>query len=525
MYTIISAEEFDIGAHDDSYQELRDTVQRSFLEEMGLDGEQLFRTDATGLFQVYLESLPEGIRQQYNCSCCRSFIHRYGGLVRVDDSGKTHAVMWSREPSGVFAIPVRRMREIVEKAHITGTFEPAGQLGYSQTGPWKHLMVQVPQHMVHRADPCEVEAAKNQEYTLLGSAVGKCSTRSVETAVNLLRSGTLYRGDQVLGRAEWFLDVLNRVHGNRNGRNLLWKAAASAPAGFCHITSGVLGTLLEDIMDGLKLEEIQRRFREKMDPTQYQRPQALPKEGNVRRAEELAEKLQLANALKRRFARLEEIQTLWRAPSLGGREGGVFAGVPTRTAKTENDALTPRANMTWVKFRDTVLPRASKIEFLVKPGRDNFCAIVTAEDPEAVPILQWDSPERRNPFSIYVYRGGSTPDTWGLTPGYCKVTAVTLQPSLWQPGFEFKGKSVIFVLEGCRDRRNSGLALFPEILKSEFHEIRATIEAYSDSHSLSGFEEASACGFVLFGSANSWSNTFRVTTGTGTTIYTLDRWD
>lgn len=62
----------------------------------------------------------------------------------------------------------------------------------------------------------------------------------------------------MLGRAEWFLDVLNRVNGN--GRNLLWKAAASAPVGFCHITSGVLGTLLEGIMDGLNLDRIQRRF-------------------------------------------------------------------------------------------------------------------------------------------------------------------------------------------------------------------------------------------------------------------------
>ena len=93
----------------------------------------------------------------------------------------------------------------------------------------------------------------------------------------------------MLGRAEWFLDVLNRVNGNRNGRNLLWKAAASAPVGFCHITSGVLGKLLEGIMDGLNLDRIQRWFREMMDPSQYQRPQELPKEGNVRRAEDLGD--------------------------------------------------------------------------------------------------------------------------------------------------------------------------------------------------------------------------------------------
>ena len=140
-----------------------------------------------------------------------------------------------------------------------------------------------------------------------------------------------YRGDQVLGRAEWFLDVLNRVNGNRDGRNLLWKAAASAPVGFCHITSGVLGKLLEGIMDGLNLDRIQRRF-----------------------------------------ARLEEIETLWKAPAPADHEGGVFAGVPTRTAKPKSDDLTPRVNMTWVKFRDTVLPRATKIEFQVRQGKGQF---------------------------------------------------------------------------------------------------------------------------------------------------------
>ena len=48
-----------------------------------------------------------------------------------------------------------------------------------------------------------------------------------------------------------------------------------------------------------------------------------------------------------------------------------------------------------------------------------------------------------------------------------------------QAGKEHHGAGVLFVLAGARESRQDGSALFPEILKSEFHGIRSVIEAYS----------------------------------------------
>ncbi len=109
-----------------------------------------------------------------------------------------------------------------------------------------------------------------------------------------------------------------------------------------------------------------------------------------------------------------------------------------------------------------------KIEFYVPGKEECYTAILTAEDQEAPPIILWDTEENRNPFSWYVYSGGSTPSRWNLLRGYVEVTGVTLQPNLWQPGYEHRGASVIFILNGAkdRDRRSTGLALFPEVLKS-----------------------------------------------------------
>lgn len=81
----------------------------------------------------------------------------------------------------------------------------------------------------------------------------------------------------------------------------------------------------------------------------------------------------------------------------------------------------PPVTMTWRKFMETVLPLAEEIEYQVK-SVDNFSAILTASYEDAPPILQWDKEEQRNPFSWYVYSGGSNASKWNVSTGYQKVT-------------------------------------------------------------------------------------------------------
>lgn len=156
----------------------------------------------------------------------------------------------------------------------------------------------------------------------------------------------------------------------------------------------------------------------------------------------------------------------------------------------------------------------------------NFCALVTAVNPDAPPIIQWDREEARNPFSWYVYNGGSSPAMWNLPNGFVEVTAITLQPSMWgdEERFTHQGKSAIFVLSGARDARKPSAGLFPEILRGELHQIRATLEAYSRSSSISGGEEASANGLRI--GENGDQALIRVTSVNGVAMhYRIDRWD
>ncbi len=144
------------------------------------------------------------------------------------------------------------------------------------------------------------------------------------------------------------------------------------------------------------------------------------------------------------------------------------------------------------------------------------------------PILQWDSPDKRNPVSLYVYVGDSAPADWNLRPGvHHPVTAIALSPAMWHATSDrsHHGQLVLFVLEDAKDLQyKAGAGFFPEFLRSEYHEIRATMEAHAKSAVAEGRDDE-ACGISLHKNAK-WDHIFRVTTKNGVTLsYALDRWD
>jgi hypothetical protein len=525
----------------DEYDKLLGQIRESF-EIATHSNKHLFTTTAADmdLFDSFLIRLPIEARQHYNCNECRRFINKYGHLVTINEYGDLEPVMWSYAPS-FFAKAVFAIHDIVKRSKVTGEFITSDKrLGVAKTGIWHHMSVDIPGTMRHNkrlytAD--QVMAQKKEEFKMLVDALNRYKLDTVKTAVNILESNSLYRGDKVLGIARWFLKVYQETDALRNKTttkhlyaNLIWKKVAEAPAGFCHISSSMIGTLLDDIEDGYSFEEVKRRFDEKMNPTKYQRPQTAPGVGNVKRAEEIVAKLGLENSIKRRFARLDEINTIWKpknefvAPLT---TTGIFAGIKTKEKeKTPVNDICPRTQtMTWDKFRRTVIADAKKIELYVDGMRSSFAAFVTAEDDDATPIVQWDNENIRNPFSWYLYSGGSYATQWNVNYGeYVEVTGITPQPNMWQPGYEHQGEGVLFVLKDCRDTKNISSGLFPEILRSELREVRHTIEAYSQAHKLSGYDEASACGILI---QNGFTKhiTLRVTTDVGVRTYQLDRWD
>jgi hypothetical protein len=377
----------------------------------------LFRTDAADLFVAFLDNLPPALRQHYTCHACRHFLTRFGGLAVVGEDGQISSAVWPAPESvpEAFTKAVEALRRRTEQAQITGVFLTADStLGTPLTGEWNHLALTVPAARRHRGlvlNAAQLAAEKGQDLLTLKRGLDEFPAATAMTALEHLTTGGLYRSEKAEGVIHWLLglhEMRASVQSERARENLLWVAAAQAPAGFCHIRSGVVGTLLEDITAGLPFDAIKARWADKMAPSQYMRAQAAPAAGNIAQAEKIIATLKAAGALERRYARLDDVQHfLWRAPREPARApGGIFAHLTpkARAPVKEGRATSPQA-MTWEEFQRTVLPEALGIEAQVPASPDRFMALVTAARPDAPPILQWDSEEARNPVSWYYAAG------------------------------------------------------------------------------------------------------------------------
>jgi hypothetical protein len=99
-------------------------VERLIRDRVRLNTQQLFQTDAEGLYDLYLENLPVDDRQHYNCRACRKFFDDYGGLVTITPVGERQSLLF--ETNGVpeyFYSAFEELRAKVAKAKVQEKLE------------------------------------------------------------------------------------------------------------------------------------------------------------------------------------------------------------------------------------------------------------------------------------------------------------------------------------------------------------------------------------------------------------------
>ncbi|CAM0022817.1 hypothetical protein VPHD148_0084 [Vibrio phage D148] len=481
------------------------------------------------MWDEYLATFPCRDRQEYNCNCCKHFIRNYGNLVYIDTiTGQVKSAIWdSSKDYGYFNQTVRTMENLVNGRNIDRQFFTKDKvLGRPTEGGWSHLYINAPASTITEDklfSASEVMAQSKENFRMLNRALDNHSVKSVNKALVMLRSDQLIRPEKVIAQAEWFADLQERVNKNKKVRtSIVWAAVSAAPKGFCNINSSAFGSLVEDIPRMSEGAAVQR-FNKKMDPLLYRRPQSAPGAQNIKRGEEIFKKMGLERSRHRRYARLNDLQLEWtprpqKAVQSAGT--GIFANVQAKGSAPEsiqrnNASIT---TMTFAKFEKKILPHAESIK-VQAPSNGSYASLCAPVYDDAPNILQWS-----NPISWYVYGGGSSASQWGLHSGqWVDVIGICLQPNMWTNEAENQGESAFFLLEGCRDTNNVGMALFPEILSSELHEVRKTIESFSRNNQLHGRMQGDANG-IKFGKGARNLLVKVVSRGVETT-YKLDRMD
>jgi hypothetical protein len=519
---------------DESYATLERLIASRLAEHKG----PLFTTgaDPKELWGTFLHSLPEESRQHYNCRNCAFFVERFGGLVKISEqNGNVTPLLWS--PTGVpefFANAVWRLWEIVCSAPITGVFlssdavlgVPSNVDGRKDREPrvWTHLHGANPSVFSARGETAEQAMARmKEEHGMLARALDDYGATLADEVLRVLRSDSLSRSEKAVSIAEWFANVHGKVGTRPRSPSQVWLAVATAPPGFAHVRSTIISTLLDDVKTGLPFATIKRRWDEKLDPLAYQRPQAAPSTGQIDAAEKLVEKLGVARALDRRFARLADIPTaacVWspRRPETPAPTGGTFGHLRGAPKDAVKRVALPPQRTSWEKFRREVLPNARRLEVQL-PYRGNYFALTAPLHADAPAIFQWDGD-----VGWYFHDKGAFRSHFNLgSQEWGEVAIVVPSPAHWR-GEELRAhhkKMALFVVAGARDLdwKTSGLALFPEFLASEFHGIRAVVEAHSKAKVLAGADEADACGLAFQDQGP--EVTVRVD---GLDIFRLDRW-
>ncbi len=533
--------------HDIAYAAVLDSFRAGFNTAVAGQS-RIFTTDAEGLWEAYLGAFPTAKeRQHHDCNCCRRFIQTYGGLVTISEQGLSRSVIWAAAAPEPYSRAFVDLAVIVKAAKVTGVFISSKAVwgtpeNTSEAGDvWTHLSVVPPAPLVYGADgrptaldPNQAAAVVRHNVETVTTALREYGPNVLDEAVRLFSAEVLARSEKFLAPVRWLRALHDRPKGDR-GQNLLWRAVAMAPDGFCHVKSTVIGPLLDDIAAGTSFDVIKRKHAAMLDPIKYQRSQAAPAAGNIAAAEKLVERLGIEPALHRRFARIEELPldaAIWLPPERStpraGAGRGVFGHIKPKQgfAAAPPSVDLPEITMTWEKFGRQVLDsNPERIEFLV-PNSGSFVGMLTAVNPEAPPILKWDDVDERNTFSTYTYVRPMSASSWSLEGGrFAKVNAIVALPNLWGSNPRpHLGIGAFLIVDGCRDtNRGGGNALFPETLKDDLHGIRATVEAFAKSAEMHGRDAASACGWTIRnGNANI---VLRVFAGSAWTRYRIDRWD
>lgn len=480
----------------------------------------LFLVDAADLPAIWLDALPVELQQHYRCRSCARFFARYGGLVTVDPTGRLRSALWSElgDVPVAFAEAVSRLRRRVEESTISEVFVSSDhELGTGSNvdttngNVWTHFSLAWPEARRHRttalSKSVEARSAElREEHAMLARAVSEFKPEAVRTALQLFGSGAFDRPEKGEPLAKWFLALLERLPKNPTpAYNLLWIEAATAPTGFCHVRSGMVGTLLQDVVAGVDAASCARRWNEKVDPAKYMRAQVAPSAGNLRRAETIAGEMAAAGSLRRRYAvRSDVVETLWsrrRSDDVATAASAlpVFGHLKAKAAPETQPKidLPGEQRMTWDKFSRTLLVDAARVEYYVPAKPQQLGALVTAADPTSPPILQWDLLAARNPMSVY--SATSEPTKWMLAPGYVDVEFAARMPYHWNGAASPQHKEgVLLALRGCVDvARKKGGGFLPEFLRGELREVRASLDAYAREAVVEGRDVAECCGLVL----------------------------
>ena len=367
---------------------------------------ELFVVDAADIFASYLAAFPEGTnpmfraRTEHDCSCCKQFVRNFGRVVAIENGRRVS--VWGNHADLPYPYNevAARLDALVQQAPITGVFrtkerkfgaEHTVQMIDGKPHRWNHFHgVVTTRH--HSTRPDEARGALDAAGQVLRRGLTELKTTSVDEVIDLIEADALYRGAEHLRAVKEFRD-LQRKLASASDRDLVVWANLDSPA--ARFRNTVIGTLVQDISEGMGVEDAVRRFESKMAPTHYKRPKAIITPKMVDAAMETLAGLGLESAIERRFARIGDVSVndvlfvdnAVRGKMRGGLRETLMAAAVTKAPKA--DKATP---ITIDEFVSSVVPGARSISLHLKNAHlPNFVSLTAPTHADAGRLFKWNN--------------------------------------------------------------------------------------------------------------------------------------
>lgn len=367
--------------------------------------------DQDVLWNLYLDSFPPGTnevyrsRREYDCNCCRRFIRDLGAVVVVDAGGRVRTI-WGFAAPGQFgpvcaALDGYVSSRPIESALLSREAHIGAARTFSNQGDtWNHFSFEPPSRLVVSSSLTRNLRLNNLRTgrEVFQRSLEELTPESVDTVLELIAQGSLYRGDEWRGALTEFQQLQRRflALATERGKELFTWATSAGPA-VQRIRNHSIGTLLIDLSKDMGVEEAVRRYEAVVAPTNYKRPKAILTARSIQDAEKTVEELGLARALPRRFAQLSDItinDTLFvdrdSAPRLGG--GSVFADLAKAVPTSSPKAFDKVEEVPLQRFLQDVLPSSRTIEVLLESRHaGNLVSLLAPQDREAPSLFKWSN--------------------------------------------------------------------------------------------------------------------------------------
>ena len=407
-----------------NFVDFRKDMQANFASMLILDNLFFAASDRDSLWETWISSFPEELRQEHNCNACRSFVKNYGAIVAIKPDYSLWSIWDFQTSDPHWQKVIDNMRDLIYCTIIRDTFiaesTKLGVLSNTQAirdpetqkiidvHTWNHLFVEVPSKYKLGRGVTSIGAAlgaARDPRNVLTRALEEFSIQDVEVVLDLISQNSLYRGEQFKPALESFL-VLQQEYqtlDNDQKQNFTWVKAPKV--GYvAGIRNSAIGTLLIDISKDLDLTVALKKYDAIMAPSNYKRTTTVATVRQTKEAEQFVTENGYLPSLARRYANLDDISAadlLW-----SNRDSSIVSDSPF-AALLKQAPVNPKSfahieEITLDTFIENILPRATGLEvFFENLHAVNLASLITAVNKDAPSLAPWG-------HHTWYYRGDVT---------------------------------------------------------------------------------------------------------------------